>query len=935
MTKEVFQLEVQVTTAPALTGLNLVDKKLKDIKDSSEKIGKGASASGINSLTTATKGLTSALSGLGSIIALVGFGKIVSETVQSIAAFETLNTILDTVTGSSKGAADALALIQTVSKQTSFSIQEIGASFINLQANGIKPTESQLKLFADVASVTGNKVQALTAITNLFARNMQGGLGIEDLNILANQGIPVYDILAKKLGVARLQIAQLGQTAEGARLILGTLQSELGSRFGGQSEKNLQTLSGQFDLLKNNLIGLGVAVGEGGTKQGLTDLVKSINDLTVALKPLATALGGELGTALKGIGTAVTATGNTFRWLNDHLLMIASTLAVVAAAFFMPEIAAFVVSIRVLITGIGLLIRNWAALMEGLSVSRAIWVAITEVIETLGGIFSRAGGKAIYDWIAKSGEAIAAATPKWLQWAAAILGVGYALEKSGIGKAEPGKTILPPTGAGGGRGNGAAQLADYQKQQEDSRLLALQLLTNRDQIISKIVKNLQQETAVIGLNKQKAEEQNKIYEAQAQIRDTLSKGIKRDGETQLDFEKRIDAEASSLVQAKAGEIRAAVAAKYTKELQWQLKQLKENADFELGMIGKSSNEIERQTKLREQLVALGIKDTATTKQKADLLAQIVTLQDARINESLSKNLIGIQKETEYLKLGNEEREKRIALDQAASDAGFKNAEELNKSRPQQATQIREAIGVKVQTGIDVEGRKQIDQLKEESGLLAITNELDREREKKKLDIYKAIDPEGKGKKVNEAQKAEIDILLAQIEAQNRLLDVNKKIEDSFSSLGDAVSKWALGSTNGIQQVKLELLKLITLEAFKYVSGGMPTGASGSFINGILGGLSGARAEGGPVSSGKSYLVGEKRPEVFVPSTNGYIVPNTAMLSTTTGATHVTMSPNLIIHGSVTGQTELENMFDQFATAMAQETKNFVISQRGQNGILAR
>ena len=35
---------------------------------------------------------------------------------------------------------------------------------------------------------------------------------------------------------------------------------------------------------------------------------------------------------------------------------------------------------------------------------------------------------------------------------------------------------------------------------------------------------------------------------------------------------------------------------------------------------------------------------------------------------------------------------------------------------------------------------------------------------------------------------------------------------------------------------------------------------------------GAKAEGGPVRAGQMYLVGEKRPELFVPKSDGYIMP---------------------------------------------------------------
>mgnify|MGYP003671231939 FL=1 len=49
------------------------------------------------------------------------------------------------------------------------------------------------------------------------------------------------------------------------------------------------------------------------------------------------------------------------------------------------------------------------------------------------------------------------------------------------------------------------------------------------------------------------------------------------------------------------------------------------------------------------------------------------------------------------------------------------------------------------------------------------------------------------------------------------------------------------------------------------------------VQGISGVISsvfgGGRATGGPVSSSKSYLVGERGPELFVPNSNGSIVPN--------------------------------------------------------------
>ena len=56
------------------------------------------------------------------------------------------------------------------------------------------------------------------------------------------------------------------------------------------------------------------------------------------------------------------------------------------------------------------------------------------------------------------------------------------------------------------------------------------------------------------------------------------------------------------------------------------------------------------------------------------------------------------------------------------------------------------------------------------------------------------------------------------------------------------------------------------------------GAKGGGLEGIVGSLvgsffGGARADGGPVSAGRAYLVGERGPEIVVPRGAGTVLPN--------------------------------------------------------------
>ncbi|XAI95609.1 hypothetical protein [Nostoc phage Nsp-JY21] len=52
------------------------------------------------------------------------------------------------------------------------------------------------------------------------------------------------------------------------------------------------------------------------------------------------------------------------------------------------------------------------------------------------------------------------------------------------------------------------------------------------------------------------------------------------------------------------------------------------------------------------------------------------------------------------------------------------------------------------------------------------------------------------------------------------------------------------------------------------------GAGGALLGGLFGAIFGGKREaGGPVQAGKAYLVGEKRPELFVPGVSGTILPD--------------------------------------------------------------
>ena len=102
------------------------------------------------------------------------------------------------------------------------------------------------------------------------------------------------------------------------------------------------------------------------------------------------------------------------------------------------------------------------------------------------------------------------------------------------------------------------------------------------------------------------------------------------------------------------------------------------------------------------------------------------------------------------------------------------------------------------------------------------------------------------------------------------------------------------------------------------------------VNAFLGGLPGIggffRANGGPVSTGKSYMVGERGPEMFVPNTGGRIIPNSDMGSATNIVVNVDASGS-----SVEGNEQQGRELGQLISVAIQSE---LIKQKRPGGMLA-
>jgi len=251
-----------------------------------------------------TKGATRALNGLKSALVAIGAALVTKEIIDITARFEDLRTSLNTVTKSVQAGGQAFDFISKFATQTQFGIEELSKSFIQLKASGIEPTEKLLKTFADTAAVTTDQIGSLEAITALLSRTTGGGLGLEELERLADRGIPVYRILQKEIGLTRGQISEFGKTAEGARIIVDNLLAGLDKEFGGAAAARLNNLSTIISNFKISVANLANEFGT-GLAPAVKEITKGMTDFIEQNKGLARIIGEGIGRALIFVKDAI------------------------------------------------------------------------------------------------------------------------------------------------------------------------------------------------------------------------------------------------------------------------------------------------------------------------------------------------------------------------------------------------------------------------------------------------------------------------------------------------------------------------------------------------------------------------------------------------------------------------------------------------------
>lgn len=282
--------------------------------------------------TTLTRSLT---------LPLAAFG---AAAIKSAADLETLETSFISLTG---GAEEAAAMMQNLNEftaQTPFQIDAVANAARQLIASGteVSQVNQQLQFLGDIAATSGSSIEEIAAI---FAKvNAKGKVELENLNQLAERGIPIFKALADATG---LPADALGAGAVSVQQFNEVLQSfaEDGGFAEGAMQRLSKTAAGRFSTAMDNLKLTLATIGERvlpvvnsglekftNVMQGLAKLTPTTLKLGAALISLAASI-GPLITMIPQIIAGITALKTSFLLTTPAILGVAAVVGTIIGLF--------------------------------------------------------------------------------------------------------------------------------------------------------------------------------------------------------------------------------------------------------------------------------------------------------------------------------------------------------------------------------------------------------------------------------------------------------------------------------------------------------------------------------------------------------------------------------------------------------------------------
>jgi len=240
----------------------------------------------------------------------------VAALIKKGAEMETLRTGFISIAGGANKAAAIVKELNEFTAKTPFQLQEVSSAARQLLAVGTQRSElqKQLKMLGDIAASSGSSINDIAAI---FAKvKAKGKVELENLNQLAERGIPIFSELRNVTGDVNMEFGAGAVSVEEFNTALANMTAE-GGLASGAMENLSNTVEGRMTTLMDNL---GLELGRAAEKSGMTAAFSGmLKEATESLQGISGVAGSDVQAALGMAEEAMEGFGNVSTQTADQV----------------------------------------------------------------------------------------------------------------------------------------------------------------------------------------------------------------------------------------------------------------------------------------------------------------------------------------------------------------------------------------------------------------------------------------------------------------------------------------------------------------------------------------------------------------------------------------------------------------------------------------
>ena len=373
--------------------------------------------SGINKVEQQTNTLGSSMKKLGGVIAgafatkaVVDFGKkVLSVGMEYNALKETSQTTWETLLGSQQAAIDQLKEIENFAAKTPFTQMGVDTMAKYLHNAGFEGQAvfDQLTKIGDMGSAFGVQEDALVEMTRQFSQVQQAGVAYtEDLNILADRGIPIYQALAEATGSTVAEVKKMASEGQITAEVYNAAIDSMAETTKGSMEAQSQTFSGMMSTLQDNLTKLAGLLTEqlfGAIKKVLDIILPLIESFVSAYsesKSLSEAFSTVVVPALEEVGVNVELLQKIWDTFTNFLNDVYNSMILPLFDGFREMVDDTAQNFSENSDSIMNIFKNVGDILSGVwnSIIKPMWDAFMEVLFTLWGVYNDNIGNILKLW---------------------------------------------------------------------------------------------------------------------------------------------------------------------------------------------------------------------------------------------------------------------------------------------------------------------------------------------------------------------------------------------------------------------------------------------------------------------------------------------------------------------------------------------------------